>query len=73
MTNNGIRSIAFVWILVLGTLTGQSQDRYQISSDLYYSEVQDSVYLITHHFPKFGSNSLFVILPGEQGFDRHPP
>jgi glyoxylase-like metal-dependent hydrolase (beta-lactamase superfamily II) len=25
------------------------------------------VYIITHHFPKFGSNSLFVLLPGEQG------
>ncbi len=61
------RSIAFVWIIVVGTLTGLSQDRYQISSDLYYSKVRDSVYLITHHFPKFGSNSLFVLMPGEQG------
>ena len=56
-----------MWILVLGTLTSLSQDRYQISSDLYYSRVRDSVYLITHHFPKFGSNSLFVLLPGEFG------
>jgi len=62
-----MRNLAFVWILVLGTLTGLSQDRYQISSDLYYSRVRDSVYLITHHFPTFGSNSLFVMLPGKQG------
>ena len=62
-----IRIIAFVWIIVLGTQTSLSQDRFQISSDLYYTEVRDSVYLITHHFPKFGSNSLFVLLPGEQG------
>ena len=62
-----IRILAFVWILVTGTLPGLSQDRYQISSDLYYSMIQDSVYLITHHFPRFGSNSLFVLLPDEQG------
>jgi metallo-beta-lactamase class B len=62
-----IRSIAWIWILVLGTLPGTSQDRFQISSDLYYTELRDSVYLITHHFPKYGSNSLFVLLPGEQG------
>jgi len=62
-----IRISAFVWILVLGTLTGMSQDRFQISSDLYYTEVRDSVYVITHHFPRYGSNSLFVLLPGKQG------
>jgi glyoxylase-like metal-dependent hydrolase (beta-lactamase superfamily II) len=62
-----IRITAFVWILVFGTLTGLSQDRFQITSDLYYTEVRDSVYLITHHFPQYGSNSLFVLLPGEQG------
>lgn len=45
----------------------QSQDRFQISSDLYYSEVRDSLYIITHHFPQYGSNSLFVLLPGDHG------
>jgi metallo-beta-lactamase class B len=63
----GIRIIAFGWIFILGTLTGLSQDRFQISSDLYYSEVRDSVFIITHHFPKHGSNSLFVLLPGDHG------
>ena len=62
-----IRSITYIWIFILVTLTGLSQDRFQISSDLYYTEVRDSVYVITHHFPKYGSNSLFVLLPGEQG------
>jgi metallo-beta-lactamase class B len=62
-----IRITAMVWILFLETLTGLSQDRFQISSDLYYTKVRDSVYIITHHFPRFGSNSLFVLLPGEQG------
>jgi glyoxylase-like metal-dependent hydrolase (beta-lactamase superfamily II) len=62
-----IRNLAFTGILFMGTVTGLSQDRYQISSDLYYSSVRDSVYLITHHFPRFGSNSLFVLLPGRQG------
>ncbi len=56
-----------MWILVLEAPTVMSQDRFQISSDLYYTEILDSVYLITHHFPQFGSNSLFIVLPGEQG------
>ena len=51
----------------MGTISCLSQDRFQISSYLYYSMVRDSVYMITHHFPRFGSNSLFVLLPGEQG------
>lgn len=62
-----VRNIAFTWILVLASHAGLTQDRFQISPDLYYSEVRDSVYLITHHFPRFGSNSLFVLLPYEQG------
>lgn len=62
-----IRSLSLGWILVMGTISGLSQDRFQISSHLYYSMVRDSVYMITHHFPRFGSNSLFVLLPGEHG------
>jgi len=62
-----IRCIVFACILVPATLTGLTQDRFRISSDLYYTEVRDSVYMITHHFPRFGSNSLFVLLPDGQG------
>ncbi len=61
------RIITSVWIFLLGSLACLAQDRYQISADLYYSEIQDSVYLITHHFPTYGSNSLFVLLSGKQG------
>ena len=54
-------------MLLFGTAVALSQERIRISSDLYYTEVDDSVYLISHHFPRFGSNSLFVLLPGDHG------
>ena len=63
----GLKLSSLLCGMVLGTLTGLSQDRFRISSDLYYTEVRDSVYLITHHFPQYGSNSLFVLLPRGQG------
>ena len=56
-----------VSLLLLGTVITHGQERIRISSDLYVTEVEDSVFLITHHFPRFGSNSLFVLLPGEEG------
>jgi metallo-beta-lactamase class B len=54
-------------VLATGTMFSLSQDRFVISSDLRYTEIADSVYLITHHFPEYGSNSLFVLLSGDKG------
>jgi glyoxylase-like metal-dependent hydrolase (beta-lactamase superfamily II) len=62
-----LRSVIICWGIILGSFHGYSQERFRISSDLYYTEVKDSVYMITHHFPRYGSNSLFVLLPDEQG------
>jgi metallo-beta-lactamase class B len=61
------RAVVLIWAFLLGTVTGLAQERWHISSDLYYTEIVDSVYLITHYFPRYGSNSLFVILPDKKG------
>jgi metallo-beta-lactamase class B len=56
-----------VIVLAMGTMSSLAQYRFVISSDLRYTEIADSVYLVTHHFPEYGSNSLFVLLPGDKG------
>ena len=61
------KQLVLIGSLVLGTISGISQDRFQISSDLFTTEIGDSVFLITHYFPRYGSNSLFVLLPGDRG------
>ncbi len=54
-------------VLIMIPLSCAGQERTGISEDLFYTEIQDSVFLITHIFPQFGSNCLFVLLPGNQG------
>ncbi len=53
--------------LLLISFTCTAQERKSISDDLFYMEIEDSVFLITHVFPRYGSNSLFVLLPGDRG------
>lgn len=53
--------------LMMGAMTCLSQERLKISPDLSCTEIGDSVYLITHYFPEFGCNSLFVLLPHDRG------
>ena len=55
--------------VLLTAITGLllSQEKMPISEDLFFTEIQDSVFIITHHFPRYGANSLFVLLAGKQG------
>ena len=52
-------------VLIPGYCLGQESIR--ISKDLTCTPLQEDVYLIRHYFPQFGSNSLFVALPGNKG------
>ena len=45
----------------------QHLSQTKISEDLYYSVVTDSIFMITHYFPFWGGNSLFVLLPDNKG------
>jgi metallo-beta-lactamase class B len=50
----------------------QRKSQTKISEDLYYKEIQDSVYLMTHYFP-YGSNGMFILLPDQQGLLINTP
>ena len=39
----------------------------KISDDLYFNKITDSTYMITHYFPYWGGNGLFVLLPNNKG------
>ena len=39
----------------------------KISDELYYSSITDSIFMITHYFPYWGGNSLFVLLAHKKG------
>jgi metallo-beta-lactamase class B len=64
-------------ILILTLIVGTSwysiaqQKQYltqtKISEDLYYSKITDSIFMITHYFPYWGGNSMFVLLPNGKG------
>ena len=62
-----------ILILILGTsiYSYAQQKQYlaqtKISDDLYYSKINDSIYMITHYFPYWGANSMFVLLPSNKG------
>lgn len=49
------------WILL------HSQDTVEIAGDLRITPLTGDVFQVTHIFPRFGSNSLFVALPGKLG------
>lgn len=38
----------------------------RITEDLFYTKIQDSVYMYTHYFP-YACNGMFVLLPGNRG------
>ena len=38
----------------------QKARQIKINDELYYNIIADDVYMITHYFPNYGSNSLFV-------------
>jgi metallo-beta-lactamase class B len=44
----------------------------RISDDLYYTKIQDSVYMYTHYFP-YGCNGMFILLPDSQGLLINTP
>lgn len=45
----------------------QHLNQIKISDDLYYEQITDSIYMITHYFPRWGGNNLFVLLPNNKG------
>ena len=51
--------------LIPGNCPGQEPIR--ISEDLTCTPLLEDVFLIRHYYPRFGSNSLFVALPGRKG------
>jgi glyoxylase-like metal-dependent hydrolase (beta-lactamase superfamily II) len=50
----------------------QRKNQSEISEDLYYKEIQDSVYMFTHYFPG-GSNGMFILLAHQQGLLVNTP
>ena len=50
----------------------QKKNQIKINEDLYYTKIQDSVYIFTHYFP-WGSNGMFVLLPDTQGLLINTP
>ena len=38
----------------------------RISNDLYYTKLSDGVFVITHYFPRWGGNSLVVLVGDKQ-------
>ncbi len=48
------------------------KNQIKISEDLYYTKIQDSVYIFTHYFP-WGSNGMFILLPDSQGLLINTP
>ncbi len=39
----------------------------KISDDLYYNQISDSIFMITHYFPHWGGNNMFILLPNNKG------
>lgn len=56
-----------VLIIITCWVSAHAQERVPISDDLYYTRLQEDVFMITHVFPRFGSNVLFIALPGQKG------
>ncbi|MDC0584297.1 hypothetical protein OAO55_01060 [Bacteroidales bacterium] len=45
----------------------QYQKQEKISNDLYFNQISDSIYMLTHYFPRWGGNSMFILLPNHKG------
>ncbi len=54
-------------LLFLPILAVPGQESMQVSGDLTITPLCENVFLVRHTFPRYGSNSLFVHLPGHQG------
>jgi metallo-beta-lactamase class B len=71
-----IKILALLVVMVYGVntycQTDQRQNQTRITEDLYYKEIQNSVYMWTHYFP-WGSNGMFVLLPDKQGLLINTP
>ncbi|MGD0590761.1 MAG: MBL fold metallo-hydrolase [Bacteroidota bacterium] len=50
----------------------KKKNQTKISEDLFYTKIQDSVYVFTHYFP-WGSNGMFILLPDTQGLLINTP
>lgn len=59
--------IALLYLLALVTGHLHAQESIRISGDLACTPLDEDVYLITHYFPRFGSNSLYVHLGDNKG------
>ena len=68
-----MKKIAFPFILLFALSSvviaqhRQHLTQTKITEDVYYDKIQDSVYMITHYFPVWGGNSMFILLPGNKG------
>jgi glyoxylase-like metal-dependent hydrolase (beta-lactamase superfamily II) len=54
-------TVLFTTVMIM-----HAQESVQISDDLSSTDLGEGMYLISHVFPRFGSNCLFVLLPGQQ-------
>lgn len=63
-----ISIIALIFIISSAFAQPEKQKARQIkiSDELYYNIVTDDVYMITHYFPHYGGNSLFVLLENKK-------
>ena len=58
---------AFLFFAFNGTAQhAQHLKQQKITDDLYYTEVEERVYMITHYFPFWGGNSMFILLEDKQ-------
>ncbi|MGD9211068.1 MAG: hypothetical protein PVI90_09830 [Desulfobacteraceae bacterium] len=68
-----MRKIVFTFIVVIFVVCDcyatqwKQKNQIMINDDLYYQKVCDRVFMITHYFPKWGGNCLFVLLGNHQG------
>ena len=61
-------TLIIILLYVINSYGQSNLKKYQtrISEDLYYTKIQDSVYIYTHYFPG-GCNGMFILLPDQQG------
>jgi len=62
-----IQSSILLLFLLLSTLSFaqpevQKAKQIAINDELYYNQIEDNVYIITHYFPVWGGNSLVILL-----------
>jgi len=60
-------SLVFGMNAMINAQPNQHHTQTRITEDLYYSQLSDSIFMITHYFPFWGGNSMLVVLPGHKG------